>query len=66
MKPISGARLMLIGLVLLLAGVILPLLMVLRILEPSFFLSFLGYIASVSGLLLGIIGAATYRRDGRR
>lgn len=55
---------MLIGLALLLVGVILPFLMMLRVLQPSFFLSFLSYGASVSGLLLGIIGAATYRRDG--
>jgi hypothetical protein len=40
--------------------------MVLGIVEPSFPLSFLSYGASVTGLLLGLIGAAWYSRRGQR
>ena len=54
------------GLVLVLLGFVVPFLMVLKILEASFALSFLSYGASVTGLLLGLIGAAWYSRSGRR
>ena len=37
-------------------GVVLPLLMVLHVLENSFFLSFLSYGATVSGAFLGYLG----------
>ncbi len=57
--PGRGMR---IGFFLLLLGVILPLLMVSQIIDASFFLSFLSFIASISGLFLGIIGAAVYTR----
>lgn len=59
-------RLILIGLALLLVGVILPFLMVIRILEPTFLLSFLSYAASVSGLIVGTIGTVLYARISRR
>ena len=42
--------------VLLIAGVVLPLLMVLQVVETSFFLSFLSYSATVSGAFLGYLG----------
>ncbi|MBM4465133.1 MAG: hypothetical protein FJ014_06190 [Chloroflexi bacterium] len=51
--------------VLVLFGFLAPLLMVLKVIETSFALSFLSHVASVSGLLLGIIGAAWYSRRGR-
>jgi len=42
--------------VLLVAGVVLPLLMVLQVVKTSFFLSFLSYSATVSGAFLGYLG----------
>jgi hypothetical protein len=59
----KAIHLLIIGLVLMISGVILPLLMVIKILPSGFFLAFLSHAASVSGLFLGLIGAATYARD---
>ncbi|MBC8262895.1 MAG: hypothetical protein H8E47_02060 [Anaerolineales bacterium] len=54
-----------IGFVLVLFGFLAPFLMVLKVIEASFVLSFISHGASVSGLLLGIIGAAMYSRLGK-
>lgn len=59
-------NLILIGLVLVLLGAILPLFMVLGILQSSFLLNFLSYIASVLGLFIGIIGASMIIRQNRK
>ncbi len=59
-------RLILLGFIFSLIGWLLPILMVLRVIEPTFTLSFLSYAASVSGLFLGIIGAAAYIRVHRK
>ncbi|RCK73527.1 MAG: hypothetical protein ANABAC_3136 [Anaerolineae bacterium] len=59
-------KLILIGFLLCLSGVIFPFLMVVKILESSFLLNFLSYTASVLGLFLGIIGAAYYVRENRK
>ncbi|MCS6907337.1 MAG: hypothetical protein RML93_05575 [Anaerolineales bacterium] len=58
-------KLILIGFILCLSGVILPFLMVIKVLESTFLLNFLSYIASLLGLFLGIIGAAYYVRENR-
>lgn len=50
----------LIGFFLVLLGAVLPMLMVLKIFEASFFLSFISFGASVLGLFLGLVGAAWY------
>ena len=47
-----------IGFVLVLAGFVLPFLMVMRLIQPNFALSFFSYAASTAGLFLGIIGIA--------
>jgi hypothetical protein len=47
-----------LGFVLVLAGFVIPFLMVMRIIQPSFALSFFSYAASTAGLFLGIIGIA--------
>jgi hypothetical protein len=51
-----------LGLILMLLGVILPFLMVIHLLESSFFLNFFSWGASVAGLSFGTIGFATYAR----
>jgi hypothetical protein len=63
MEPL---KLIAIGFVLVVLGFILPFLMVLKVIESSFFLSFLSYGASIAGLFLGILGAAQYIRTGKR
>jgi hypothetical protein len=66
MIQLSPLQLILIGFLLSLMGVVLPFLMVMRILESTFFLNFFSYGASVSGLFLGIIGAAQYVGKNRK
>ena len=61
----NPVRLMVIGFVLLVIGVIFPFLMVLQVLESTFFLNFASYLAQVSGLFLGVIGAALYFKGNR-
>ncbi|MGD2027777.1 MAG: hypothetical protein PVI99_08175 [Anaerolineales bacterium] len=51
-------RLIIIGFFLVLVGAVVPWLMILGFLKSTLFLNFLTYGASVSGLILGIIGAA--------
>lgn len=48
---------------LLLLGVLLPFFMVIRILEPSFALSFFAHAASVVGLVVGLLGVSPQMRD---
>jgi hypothetical protein len=62
MKRPGPVGLILIGLFLSVMGVVLPLLMVIHVVTSTFFLNFLAYGAMVTGLFLGIIGAATYAR----
>lgn len=57
--------LILLGAAGLLAGVVLPFLMVLRILASTFALNFLAFASSVGGLFLGMLGLADYVRSRR-
>ena len=60
----NSPRLLLsLGLILMVLGVILPFLMLMHILESTFFLNFFSWGASVAGLFLGIIGVATWVRN---
>jgi len=60
---INNPRLLLsLGLILLFLGFALPLLMVMRVIESTFFLNFFAWSASVSGLFLGFIGVATWSK----
>ena len=54
-----------LGVFLMLLGVVLPFLMVIRVLESTFFLNFLTWGASVAGLAFGTIGFAIYSK-GRK
>ncbi|MCD6284407.1 MAG: hypothetical protein J7M39_00665 [Anaerolineae bacterium] len=62
MRPQSPRKLIVIGLVLVLLGFILPVLMVIDVLEATLLLSFFAYGASISGLLLGLIGIVQITR----
>lgn len=63
---VSPVKMIIIGFILVVVGVIVPLLMVLQLIEATFLLSFLSFAASVGGLFLGTIGAAYYMRDARK
>lgn len=56
---------MFLGVGLMLFGVIIPFLMILRIIETSFWLSFLSYGASVSGLVIAFLGLFMYAKKDR-
>lgn len=49
-----------IGFVMVIAGAVLPFLMVQQILRSTLFLNFLAFAVSVSGLFLGLVGSAMY------
>ena len=66
MMRLSPVQLILIGFILSAMGVVLPLLMVIHVIQSTFFINFVSYIASVVGLFLGIIGAASYIREHRK
>ena len=55
-------KLIAIGLVLVIIGVIGPVLMVLELVETTYWLSFVSYGASTCGLILGMTGSAFYAR----
>ena len=55
----NPVRLLVIGFVLVLAGAVLPFLMVIGVLPSTLLLNFLSYGASIGGIFLGVIGAAT-------
>ena len=55
--------LIVLGLFLMLVGMALPFLMVIRMLESTFFLNFFAWSASVTGLAFGMIGVAMYSRE---
>jgi hypothetical protein len=59
-------RYIVIGFFLVLTGAVLPFLIVIRLVPSTFFLNFLAYTASVSGLFLGVIGMAMYVGEKRR
>ena len=63
---ISPGRMILLGFFLVFFGFTSAFAMVMRLVEPSFLLSFLSYGASLVGLFLGIIGVASYRGGGHR
>lgn len=53
------------GVILMLLGILLPFMMVIKLVESTFFLNFLSWGASVSGLAMGMIGVAmltSYRK----
>jgi uncharacterized membrane protein len=54
-----------LGVFLMLLGIILPFLMVIHVLQSTFFLNFFSWGASVAGLSWGTIGFAMYSKGKR-
>jgi hypothetical protein len=66
MKMMNSPRLLLsLGVILMLLGIVLPFLMIIKVLESTFFLNFFSWGASVAGLSFGTIGFAMWSR-GRK
>ncbi len=66
---LTTGRMVAIGLVLMIVGIALPFLMVLSVLESSFFLNFFSYIISLVGMLVASVGAIMWgvsKRNERR
>ena len=62
-KLMNSPRFLLsVGVMLMLLGIILPFLMVIHVLESTFFLNFFSWGASVAGLSFGTIGFAMFSR----
>lgn len=66
MSNLSPVKLIVIGVILMILGVLLPLLMVVKVLTATFLLSFLSYGASLVGMVLAFYGLFTYIRIGRQ
>jgi len=66
MKHITPGRLMFIGFLCVLMGVVLPFFMVMQVLESTLFLNFFSFIISLIGIIIGVIGSAYYVRINRR
>ena len=66
MNRLSPRFLLSLGVILMCLGVILPFLMVIRVLESTFFLNFFSWGASVAGLSLGTIGFAMHGNTRKR
>ena len=63
----TNPRLLLsLGLLLMFLGILLPFLMVIQVVESTFFLNFFSWGASVAGLALGTVGFALYAKVNRR
>ena len=62
MSPVTSLA---IGFALILAGFLLPFLMVLRVLEPGLLVSFSAYFSSLVGLVLALYGISHYSSSRR-
>lgn len=51
---------MVIGALLMILGVVLPLLMVIKMIESTFLLSFISYGASLAGMVMAFVGLFSY------
>jgi hypothetical protein len=62
---ISPRFFFILGSILLLIGWVIPLLIIMRMIPPTFVLNFFGWSASVSGLFLGFLGGAMWVKMNR-
>lgn len=62
MKALTPVQMILLGFFLMILGVVLPFLMVIHIIESTFFLNFFSYTSSLVGVIVGFIGVTTWFR----
>jgi purine-cytosine permease-like protein len=65
MKHLTPGRLVFIGFLLALLGVVLPFLMVMEVIKSTFFLNFVSFIVSLIGVIIGVMGSIYYVRIKR-
>lgn len=65
-KALDPRLMMGIGTALMLLGVILPLLILIKVLESTYFLNFFSYICQITGLILAMLGLVTYVRTRKK
>jgi len=66
MSFFTPIRMLIIGGIFVVASVVLPLLMVVKVLESTYFLNFFSYIIGLVGTFMGIAGASMYVKYNRR
>lgn len=66
MKNLLRNRLIVIGFVCVLVGAVLPFLIVIQLIESTFFLNFVAFTASTVGIFLGVIGTAMHVGEERQ
>lgn len=66
MKFLTPVRMLILGFILVIAGVVLPFLMVMQVLESTLFLNFFSYTISLLGVIFGGFGATGLVRYNRR
>ena len=65
MRALGPLGMIVLGGILAVAGVLLPLFMILGMIQTSFLWSFVAYGASFAGVMLGVVGSALYVRSRR-
>jgi hypothetical protein len=65
MIRISSRAILVIGFIMVLLGFVLPFLMVLKVLESTYFLNFFSYTVSLLGIFLGLMGSARMAAEFR-
>ena len=66
MSFFTPVRMIVLGGIFVVAAVVLPLLMVVKVLDSTLFLNFFSYTIGLIGTILGITGASLYVRYNRR
>ncbi|GAP12281.1 hypothetical protein LARV_00013 [Longilinea arvoryzae] len=61
-KALDPRIMMAIGVFLMLVGIALPLLILIKVLESTYFLNFFSYICQILGLVIAMLGLVTYTR----
>ena len=61
----NGKRTIVIGFFFVLAGAALPFLIIIGLLESTYLLNFIAFMASMTGTILGVIGTAMYVGERR-
>lgn len=62
----SPKKMMIIGTLLMIIGVVLPMLMVIKMIPSTFLLSFISYGASLAGMVMAFVGLFTYITFNRK
>jgi NAD/NADP transhydrogenase beta subunit len=65
MRHLTPNWLLFIGVIGLIIGVVLPFLMTIRVIEPTFLLNIIAYFASFGGLVVGMVGITLYWQENR-